>query len=150
MVRRRCSVASVWTVERFYWIIEQHSYPFTIRGCKTDFFNWGFLGPLILDLQEESEQVVRLNNWLPRSLIINSGATHGCVLGPALYAVAKNDCISHSSFLMLAPHSLDTSLTAIKRRPKKRDFRPLRPICSQQRCAESPQSKRVYRGGHKW
>jgi hypothetical protein len=57
-------------------------------GLNTSLCNW------ILDFLMGRPQVVRVRNNTSATLILNTGASQGCVLSPLLYSLLTDDCLA--------------------------------------------------------
>ena len=52
----------------------------------------------VLDLLKDRPQGVKVGNKISTSLILNTGAPHGCLLSPLLYSLFAHDCMAmHAS-----------------------------------------------------
>jgi hypothetical protein len=57
-------------------------------GLNTSLCNW------ILDFLTGHPHVVRVGNITSATLILNTGAPKGCVLGPLLYPLFTHNCVA--------------------------------------------------------
>ena len=72
-------------------------------GLNASLCNW------ILDFLTGRPQVVRVSNNTSASLILNTGASQGCVLSPLLYSLFTHDCVAKHDYNTIIKFADDSS-----------------------------------------
>ena len=75
-----------------------------ILGLNTSLCNW------ILDFLTGRPQVVRVGRNTSATLILNTGAPHGCVLSPLLYSLFNHNCMARHDSNTIIKFADDTTV----------------------------------------
>ena len=78
-----------------------------ILGLSTYLCNW------ILDFLTGRLQVVRVGSNTSATLILNTGARHGCVLSPLLYSLFTHDCVARYDSNTIINFADDTTVVGL-------------------------------------
>ena len=78
-----------------------------ILGLNTSLCNW------ILDFLTGRPQVVRVGSNTSATLILNTGATQGCVLSPLLYSLFTHDCMARHESNTIIKFADDTTVVGL-------------------------------------
>ena len=72
-------------------------------GLNTSLCNW------LLDFLTSRPQLVRVGNNTSATLILNTGAPHGCVLSTLLYSLFTHDCTARHNSNSIIKFADDTT-----------------------------------------
>ena len=76
-------------------------------GLNTSRCNW------ILDILTGHPQVVRVGSYTSATLILNAGASQGCVVSPLLYSLFTHDCTARHDSNTIIKFADDTTVLGL-------------------------------------
>ena len=88
---------------------------FEALGLNPTICNW------VLDFLTGLPQVVKVGNT-STSLILNTAAPQGCVLGPLLYSMFTHDCVAKHAFNSIIKFADDTTVVGLITNNEKTDY----------------------------
>ena len=76
-------------------------------GHNNSLCNW------ILDFLTGRPQMLRVGNTTSAMLILNTGASQGCALGPLLYSLFTHDCVAKHNSNTIIKFAEDTTVVGL-------------------------------------